>query len=119
MMLGLAGFWVGERNVQEMSVAALLTLVGGWLTWRSLRGGIVIHSEGVEVRGELRTRFVPWSEVDRFYVGANWSVIPWSRLYVRTTRDEAIVAPYVASIGPLGPRLDRLAEELNERRRPG
>jgi hypothetical protein len=108
---------IGLTGVATKVFYGLVTLFGGWMLWRAARGGLVVGSDGIEVRAELRTRFIPWREVEDFYVGGNWSIIPWSRLYVRTIGSEAVVAAYVASIGRWGPRLEDLAAELNTLRR--
>lgn len=73
VLLTMIGSITG-RVVVVAILLVLLVLLGalGVLTWRGTRLAMTVTTDGIEVRGYLRDRWIPWTHVARIETGSHW-----------------------------------------------
>ncbi|HMS61259.1 MAG TPA: PH domain-containing protein [Solirubrobacteraceae bacterium] len=61
-----------ERIPSPLATLLVIVLPGWVLAWMVVRAGwtgVQVNDHGVRIRNQLRTRDIPWAEIERFSVG--------------------------------------------------
>ena len=85
------------------------------LAARTLRVGVLLTADGVVVRNVMRTRRLPWAEIERFELG-EWGGFPCGAVRLRngdSVTAFALNPPFELTPGE-HPVVPRLLKELNE-----
>jgi hypothetical protein len=121
-VLGGVGFfimWFSEGDGSNLVSGLILTPPMVWMTVRAARIGIVPDSDGIVVRGELRTRRVAWRDINRFSLEWTGHILPWHELKValRDGSQFAFSPPRELRLrrGRCSRRLERIVTALNDR----
>src|SRR5687767_7252001 len=66
-----------DPDASTRGLGFLLILGASVLVIRTVRTGITLRSDGVQVRGILRNRVIPWGQIEGVNISETGSVLPW------------------------------------------
>lgn len=94
------------RSLMVAPVAGVSGFLGVWLTvaWRFHRTALLVGDAGIRVRWLLRTRTMPWSQVDQFQTAPDFLVR--ARLWIVLIDGRMVRTPVQRASGIFGSALN-------------